>query len=361
MIAGPHFRVKDDVSRGLVPVAASLVLMGLEFRVRVRLIAIKAKHPRMGECAGMSPELASAEMPSQGSRARPQLVAKAERSGTRSWLCQVIGPSRVTSARVAEFFSPRLGGVAGRGSSSPKPGWRKSWDGLWYPPGPKCDCDATAVTGRELPIHVGAQDTEGEAWSLLTRLIDEAAADGRERFSPGADLPVHLWPEIVTLPAAISKLTAVREFDLYGSHLIALPPEIGAMSTLRFFDPYTSRRLHWFPYEITRCTALTDSRVSTRHLYGNYKNRLPFPRLPAKLPTGSQPRQCSVCDGPFPEVGPIQRWISLWIATDVLPLLVHACSDRCIDALPRPPSEYVEHPHEGGRALLQPPPSAPYA
>ena len=200
---------------------------------------------------------------------------------------------------------------------------------------------------------------------MLTRLIDEAAADGRERFSPGADLPVHLWPEIVTLPAAISKLTAVRELDFYGSHLIAFPPEIGAMSSLRSFDPYTSRRLHWFPYEITRCTALTDSRVSTRHLYGNYKNRLPFPRLPAKLPTGSQPRKCSVCDGPFPEVGPIQRWISLWIATDLLPLLVHACSDRCIDALPRPPGEapegydhwpeYVDHPHEGGPDLHQPP------
>jgi hypothetical protein len=266
---------------------------------------------------------------------------------------------------VAEFRA-RLGGVAGRGSSSPKLGWRKSWDGLWYPPGPECDCDAAAATRRGLTVHVGPQDTEGEAWSLLTRLIDEAAADGRERFSPGADLPVHLWPEIVTLPAAISKLTAVREFDLYGSHLIALPPEIGAMSSLRSFDPYTSRRLHWFPYEITRCTALTDSRVSTRHLYGNYKNRLPFPRLPAKLPTGSQPRQCSVCDGPFPEGHPIQRWISLWIATDVLPLLVHACSDRCIDALPRPPreapdgydhhwSEYVDHPHEGGRDLHQPP------
>jgi len=138
------------------------------------------------------------------------------------------------------------------------------------------------------------------------------------------------------------------------------------MSSLRSFDPYTSRRLHWFPYEITRCTALTDSRVSTRHLYGNYKNRLPFPRLPAKLPTGSHPRRCSVCAGPFPEVGPIQRWISLWIATDVLPLLVHACSDRCIDALPRPPGEapdgydhhwieYIDHPHEGGRELHQPP------
>jgi hypothetical protein len=268
--------------------------------------------------------------------------------------------------RSVSRFEARFGGVVGRGSSSPRPGWRKSWDGLWYPPLPQCDCDATAEAGRELVLHLGPQDTEGEAWSLLTRLVDEAAVDSRETFSPGADLPLHLWPEIVTLPTSISKLTAVRELDLYGSHVIALPPEIGGMSSLRSFDPYTSRRLHWLPYEITKCKKLTDSRVSTRHLYGNYKNRLPFPRLPAKVPAGSGPRQCSVCDGPFTARGPIQRWISLWVATDVLPLLVHACSDSCIDALPHPPGEqldrglsgpveHIDHPHEGGRDLRQPP------
>lgn len=47
------------------------------------------------------------------------------------------------------------------------------------------------------------------------------------------------------------------------------------MSALTTFDPYTSRRLHWYPYEITRCANLRDSRVSTRDLYGNFKNRLP--------------------------------------------------------------------------------------
>jgi hypothetical protein len=171
---------------------------------------------------------------------------------------------------------------------------------------------------------------------------------------PERTLPIHLWPEIITLPATISKLTAVRELELYGSHLVSLPPEIGAMSSLRSFDPYTSRRLHWLPYEITRCAALTDSRVSTRHLYGNIKNRLPFPRLPAELPVGSRPQRCSVCDGPFTPTGPIQRWVSLWVATDVMPLLVHACSDRCVEALPNPADHYVDHPHEGGRELRQP-------
>ncbi len=44
-----------------------------------------------------------------------------------------------------------------------------------------------------------------------------------------------------------------------------------AVASLRVFEPYTSRRLHWFPYEITRCTSLRRSVVSTRALYGNYK------------------------------------------------------------------------------------------
>jgi hypothetical protein len=265
------------------------------------------------------------------------------------------------------LFKARLGGSAEQpGSSSPRPGWFQEWDGLWYPPRPGCDCDLVAEAHRESEFHVEAQNTESEAWTLLLQLVEEAAADGRKRFSPGADIPVHLWPDIVTLPSTISRLTAVRELDLYGSHLIAVPPEIGEMSSLRSLDPYTSRRLHWFPYEITKCKKLTDSRVSTRHLYGNYKNRLPFPRLPAELLAGSLPRQCSVCDGQFQADGPIQRWISLWVGTDVLPLLVHACSDRCIDALPHPPGkhpagfdeypfEYVDHPHEGGRDLQQPP------
>ncbi len=228
-----------------------------------------------------------------------------------------------------------------------------------------CDCDAKAKAQRELTFHVEPPDTDGEAWGFLLQRIDEAAADGRERFSPRKDMPPHLRSDFVTLPATISKLTAVRELDLYRTYVSAIPPEIGEMSSLRILDPYTSHRLHWFPYEITKCTALADSRVSTRCLYGNFKNRLPFPRLPAKLPAGSMPRRCSVCDGPFTAGGPIQRWISLWVATDVMPLLVHACSERCIDALPRPPgepprdwndpSEYVDHPHEGGRDLPLPP------
>jgi hypothetical protein len=47
-------------------------------------------------------------------------------------------------------------------------------------------------------------------------------------------------------------------------------------------------------------------------------------------------------------------WISLAVATDVLPLLVNACSAECVAALPPPRSGYVPTPHTGGPDLVQP-------
>jgi len=260
------------------------------------------------------------------------------------------------------LFSPTPPSPGVRVSDSPIPGWRKRPDGLWYPPRPSCGCvwrSARArrgARGNELSIHTEPQNTDAEAWRHLLGLIDEAAADRRKAFRPRESmLALGFWHEILTLPPTIAKLTAVRELDLYGSHLIAIPPQIGEMSALTTFDPYTSRRLHWYPYEITRCANLRDSRVSTRDLYGNFKNRLPFPRLPASLPAGSLPASCSVCRGAFGSRGPMQRWISLPVATDVLPLLVHACSEACVNVLPAPADGYVDHPHQGGSDLAQPP------
>jgi hypothetical protein len=132
------------------------------------------------------------------------------------------------------------------------------------------------------------------------------------------------------------------------------PPEIGEMTNLEEFDPYTSRCLHWFPYEITRCERLKRSRVSTRCLYGNYKYRPPFPRLPQSL-GALAPSNCSVCRGPFLKERVYQAWVSLWVATDVLPLFVHACSERCISNLPAPAFGYVQKAHFGGLDLIQPP------
>ncbi|WP_406504827.1 hypothetical protein [Streptomyces sp. NBC_00212] len=161
----------------------------------------------------------------------------------------------------------------------------------------------------------------------------------------------------------------MKHLVLYGSNLVRIPPEIGAMTSLEEFSPYTSHRLHWFPYEITRCANLRESTVSTRSLYGNFKYRPPFPRL---RPTGAAVDEphlgdldphgwgatgivtCSVCDQAVAGGSLRQVWTSRRVATDALPLLVNACSSRCVDALPAPAQGYVPTPHRGGPDVEQP-------
>lgn len=208
-------------------------------------------------------------------------------------------------------------------------------------------------------LHRELQDTEAPGWKRLLELVDEAAADGRSEFRPRRDMTPEQWNQIVTLPASIAKLERVQTLNLYGSRLLRIPPEIGNMTSLEIFVPYTSYELHWFPYEITRCHALRDSTVSTRALYGNNNHRPPFPRLGPR-PTLEHPRAspatrpCSVCDEPFEDRGLHRVWCSLPVATDVLPLLVNACSEACVSALPKPPEGYVAGPHRGGLELTQP-------
>jgi hypothetical protein len=208
-----------------------------------------------------------------------------------------------------------------------------------------CSCHAVHGEYVETRIHEEVQDTKDPAWLRLLDLIEQAAFDGVSEFAPRRALGEELWPRIVTLPPTIAKLKKVRRLQLYGSHLVRIPPEIGQMESLEEFDPYTSYRLHWFPYEITRCKRLAKSRVSTRALYGNYKFRPAFPDL--EVGHGPVSRTCSVCDQPAPTF--TQYWLSLNVATDVLPLLVNACSDACVRKLPRGQSGYAPRPHRGGR------------
>jgi len=224
-------------------------------------------------------------------------------------------------------------------------------DGSW---------DEPSQQWASVELHRGLQDTESAGWKRLVELIDEAAADKRLEFDPGRDMTDEEWQQIVTLPASIAKLKHVRTLHLYGSWLLRIPPEIGQMEDLENFVPYTSDGLHWFPYEITRCHKLVDSTVSTRKLYGSYSYRTPFPRLdplaspdPLWSPSASL-RSCSVCETVFEDCGLHRVWISLWVATDVLPLLVNACSEGCVDALPKPPDGYVPGPHKGGLDVTQP-------
>jgi hypothetical protein len=218
-------------------------------------------------------------------------------------------------------------------------------------------------------FHRERQATSSPGWLRLLELIDEAAADGREVFRPLVDLTPAERADLVTLPPTIANLTDVKHLVLYGSPLVRLPPEIGSMTSLEVFEPYTSYSLHWFPYELTRCVNLRDSTVSTRALYGNFKNRLAFPWLQPEGELAAQsdlsdldPRiwgsetiaNCSVCARPTEPTALRQRWISLRVATDVLPMLVNACSDKCVAALPRPPDDYMATPHRRGRDLTQP-------
>lgn len=210
-------------------------------------------------------------------------------------------------------------------------------------------CKCLARPYRGIRFHSERQDTSAPGWLRLLELIDEAAADGRAEFKPLAEMSAEERRQVITLPPTIAKLTAVERFVLYGSNLVRIPPEIGAMTSLQTFEPYTSYRLHWFPYEITRCTRLVSSTVSTRALYGNFKFRPPFP---VTSDSTDEVRGCSVCDGPVTRLH--QVWITLAVGTDHLPLLVNACSTDCVAALPRPADGYVPVPHTGGPDVVQP-------
>jgi hypothetical protein len=178
---------------------------------------------------------------------------------------------------------------------------------------------------QEVLLHDEIQDAHSDAWKSLEAYIEKVDAEGRDELNPMDGIGPEKWEQIVTLPRSIGRLQSGRFLMLYGSHLVRIPPEIAEMTNLEGLDPYTSYCLHWFPCETIRCNKLKRSRVSTRALYGNYKYRAPFPRLPS-MSADLKPVSCRVCRRPFTKHGPSQVWISLRVATDVLPLLVHACS-----------------------------------
>jgi hypothetical protein len=230
---------------------------------------------------------------------------------------------------------------------------------------PTCRC-FDGIENEEVHFHDQVQDTSCDAWKRLNDLVDQAALDEREEFDPFQHITGAERAQIVTLPPSIGKLRSVKHLLLYGTFLVRIPREIKEMSSLERFTPYTSWRLHWLPYEISRCPNLIMSTISTRCLYGNFKYRPPFPTLPVKsdelaVVADQNLRldqdgdiNCSVCDKPC--LGSIKQvWISLLVATDVVPLLVNACSQACIDALPTPHEGYVPYPHTGGPNLKQPP------
>lgn len=204
-------------------------------------------------------------------------------------------------------------------------------------------------------IKNGVQDRSSEAWKKLCVYIEELAESGGDEFSPREALGSELFSDIRELPESIAKLKRVRKISLYGSKIERIPPEIGEMESLVYFDPYTSYGLHWFPYEITRCKNLRDSRISTRALYGNYKNRMGFPKLDRNPVRYTQENvKCSICLTEITYDKTNQFWISLRVGTDVIPLLINSCSEECEAQLPTPPENYVPYAHKGGSLLKQP-------
>lgn len=206
------------------------------------------------------------------------------------------------------------------------------------------------------PIDNNVQDRHSDAWKALCRYIDELADSGAREFNPREALGPELYAGIFTLPESIGKLKQVTNIMLYGSKLKRIPPEIGEMSALEDLDVYTSRSLQWLPYELVHCRNLTKSRASTRHLYGNFKNRLHFPWLkhnPVRY--HGDTLKCSVCGREITYDKTLQLWISLRLGTDTFPLLVNSCSRQCTESLPPPRENYVSHPHRGGTSVEQPP------
>ncbi|WP_338812201.1 leucine-rich repeat domain-containing protein [Bernardetia sp. Wsw4-3y2] len=204
-------------------------------------------------------------------------------------------------------------------------------------------------------IENNVQDETSLAWKKLCEYVEKVAEEESEEFSPYEYLGKELYSQIYTLPKTIAKLKKVKKIMLYGSKLKRIPPEIGEMESLEDFDPYTSYDLHWFPYEITNCKNLKDSRVSTRALYGNYKHRKPFPDLTHNPVCYTQNEiKCSVCKKEVTQEQTNQLWITLKVGTDFLPLLVNSCSEECERKLPQPPKAFVPFPHKGGENLEQP-------
>jgi len=224
-----------------------------------------------------------------------------------------------------------------------------------------CNCFDDLQQGpyrRELKLHSEVQDTQCEGWKWFNELVEKAARDGSKKFDPVSVMGIEKYRQVIELPPTIAKLKAVELLMLYGSSLVRIPREICEMTNLVELDTYTSYRLHWYPYEILQCKSLRRSRVSTRALYGNFKERPPFPRLPQEpdgaSPGGNSVNRCSVCKAQLVSTA-VQVWISLRVASDVLPLLVYGCSQKCIDRLPSAAEGYVGRPHRGGLELEQPP------
>jgi len=201
------------------------------------------------------------------------------------------------------------------------------WKLFWAGPFPNCHCfDFWEIDhGRQVPmLHAEEQDTSCVAWKRVVARIEKAIDRGETAPALLEGLSRRQRAQILTLPESIERLVKVEKLLLQGTHLVRIPPQIAGMSSLQYLDVYSSRCLHFLPYEITRCARLRGSLVSTRCLYGNYKHRPAFPHLEDRDNAGAlarlTPDRCSVCAARLDAARCIRRWITLAVATDHVPL-----------------------------------------
>ena len=208
---------------------------------------------------------------------------------------------------------------------------------------------------QELLIHDEPIDENNNAWLAMKNLIEESKKDGREIFDPCLELGDKDFTQLITLPKEIGQLKNVKKLVLLGSHLNWLPPEIGDMEALEEIETYGSYSLHWYPYELLNCKNINSTFVSTRALYGNFKNYPLFPNLnnnKFKFYGGNS--RCSICKIQK-ETHQLNRyWVSIAITNDVYPFLVQVCSDNCFSKIQTPEQGYVNYPHTGGLGIKQP-------
>ena len=216
-------------------------------------------------------------------------------------------------------------------------------------------CDCFAVDGRSKkgnprwrnsPIHDDIQDT-------TSGCVEVGLRSDRDRHREGADrarLPRRPGRDAAAFDRPVDDAAPTIPGRLY----------IGGASRARSSaGAHQARAVHLvqpalLPIRAPRAPQLRLSTVSTRALYGNVKFRPPFPLL-APRDEPMPPRPCSMCDAMFEDRGRHRYWTSRRVASDVMPLLINACSAACL-ANALPPSEgYVAKPHRGGPNLQQPP------
>ena len=211
------------------------------------------------------------------------------------------------------------------------------------------------VIWSEKLLHVDDYARTPRAWDAIREIVDHAAKRGTKELHLSRLMDDNDYLALNTLPESMAHLKDLERLIMYGSNISYLPRAIAGCENLDDFTPYTSYRLHWFPYEITRCKKLRDISISTRALYGNYKFRPPFPDLrknPWRWPSGVN--NCSICGAIKGDLQ--QYWISRVVATDVVPLLVTVCSDDCFREIGDGADGYLGVPHKGGVGLVQPEP-----